>query len=100
MDQCYSLVLLAGKGKYILEASQPKRREEKSSAQFWLLYLYVFLFTLNLPYVNWASQESCLFYLSSSLWSLDLPLFCFCNLIPSLSSSHDTFGLLFPILTT
>ena len=28
----------------------------------------------GLPYVNWASQECCLFYLRFSLWSLDLPL--------------------------
>ena len=31
----------------------------------------------SLPYVNWASQEGCLFYLRSSLWSSDLPLFYF-----------------------
>ena len=28
----------------------------------------------GLPYANWASQECCLFYLRSSLWSSDLPL--------------------------
>ena len=28
----------------------------------------------------WASQEGCLFYLSFSVWSSDLPLFYFCGL--------------------
>ena len=32
--------------------------------------------------------------------SLDLPLFCFPGLFPSLCFSHRHFGLLFPILTT
>ena len=49
---------------------------------------------------NWTSQECCLFYLGSSLWPLDLILFCFPGLFPSLSFSHHPFGLLFPILTT
>ena len=42
----------------------------------WLLFLCFFL-PLGLPYVNWAKQECCLFYLRSSLRFLDLPLFCF-----------------------
>ena len=39
---------LASKGKYILEATEQanpkdvKRRETKSTAQFWLFFLYVF----------------------------------------------------------
>ena len=60
-----------------------------------LLYLYVYL-SLGLSYVNWASQEYCLFYLRSS----DLPFFYFCGLFPSLSFSHHNFGLLSPILPT
>ena len=52
------------------------------------------------PYVNWTSQECCLYYLRSSLLSSDLPLFYFHGLFPSLSFSHCHFGLLFPILTT
>ena len=36
-------------------------------------YMFFFL-PLGLPYVNWASQECCLFYLRSSLQSSDLPL--------------------------
>ena len=59
-----------------------------------------FLLPLGLPYVNWASQECCLFYLRSSFRSSDLPLFYFPRLFPSLSFSHHHFGLLFPILTT
>ena len=52
-----------------------------------------------LSYVNWTSQECCLFYLRSSLRSSDLPLFYFCGLSPSFSFSHHHFWLLFPILT-
>ena len=59
-----------------------------------------FFLPLGLPYVNWASQECYLFYLRSSLRSLDLPLFYFRGLFPSLSFSHHHFGLLLPILTT
>ena len=50
---------------------------------------------LNLPSVNWASQEGCLFYLRSSLQSLDLPLFYFCGLFLSLSFSHHQFEFFF-----
>ena len=46
---------LEHKGKHILT-----QRQEKPLAQFWLLFLYVFLLPLSLPYGNWASQESCL----------------------------------------
>ena len=63
------------------------------------LFTWCFL-PLGLPYVNWASQECCLFYLRSSFRSLDLRLFCFHGLFPSVSFSHHHSGLLFPILTT
>ena len=63
------------------------------------LYMF-FLLPLGLPYVNWASQEGCLFYLRSSLQSSDLPLFYFHGLFPSFSFSHCHSGLLFPILST
>ena len=56
------------------------------------LFLYVCL-SLGLSYVNWASQECCLFYLRSSLWSSDLPLFYFHWLFSSLSTSHRHSGL-------
>ena len=59
-----------------------------------------FLLPLGLPCVNWASQECCLFYLRSSLQPVDLPLFYFYMLFPSLFFSHHHSGLLFPILTT
>ena len=59
-----------------------------------------FFLPLGLPYVNWDSKECCVFYLTSSLQSLELPLFYFQGLFPSLSFSHCHFGLLFPILTT
>ena len=75
--------------------------QKKSGAQFWLLCLYAFfLLPLSLSYVNWTSQEGCLFHLRFSLHSLDLPLFHFPGLLPSLSFSHHHFGLLFSILTT
>ena len=52
----------------------PKDEKRSPPPQFLLLFLYgFFLFPLDLPYVNWASQEGCLFYLRSS----NLPLFYF-----------------------
>ena len=51
-----------------------RRRERERPPVLWFLFLYVFFLPLGLPYVNWALQECCLFYLRSSLWSLDLPL--------------------------
>ena len=59
--------------------------ERERERALWLLFLYVFSSPLGLPYVNWVSQECCLFYLRSSLRSSDLPLFYFCGLFPSLS---------------
>ena len=76
----------------------PQRVGEREN-ELWLLFLYVFL-SLGLSYVNWASQECCLFYLRSSLRSLDLPLFYFRRLFSSLPFSHRHSGLLFPSLTT
>ena len=119
---CYSSVLFRNKRKihpqsmsaYQLkwreEEWKPERARERAPA-LWLLYLYVFSpsapllicffpLPLGLPHVNWAGQESCVFYLRSSLWSLDLPLFYFCGLFLSLSFSHHHSGLLFLILTT
>ena len=77
----------------------PTQREDRERA-LWLLFLCDFPPSLGLPCVNWARQECCLFYLRSSLWSSDLPLFYFHGLFPSLSFSHHHSGLLFPILTT
>ena len=78
------------------EERENERRGERDPPALWLLFLYVFFLSLGLPYVIWASQECCLFYLRSS----HLPLFCFRGLFPSLSFSHRHSGLLFPILTT
>ena len=69
------------------------QRGGESESWLWLFYLYVSL-SLGLSYVNWASQECCLFYLRSSLQSSDLLLFHFHGLFPSLSCSHRHFGLL------
>ena len=72
----------------------PQRAGERGTLSPWLLFLYVFFFLpLGLPYVNWASQECCLFYPRSSLWSSDLPLFYFPGLSLSLSFSHHQSGL-------
>ena len=103
----YSSVLLENKGKYILKAGRladpkdTKRRETESEPwPFGSSFYMFFLLPLSLPYVNWASQERCLFYLRSSLRSSDLPLIYFRSLCPSLSFSHRHSGLLFPILPT
>ena len=76
-----------------------QERESERERVLWLLFLCFFL-PLDLPCVNWASQECCLFYLGSSLQSSDPPLFYFHRLFPSLSFSHCHSGLLFSILTT
>ena len=77
--------------------TQKTREERPQSFQASSLYTFVSS-PLSLPYVNWAIQEGCLFYLRSSLWSSELPLFYCCGLSPSLSFSHHHFGLLFLIL--
>ena len=48
---------------------------------------------LGLPYVNWASQECCLFYLRSSLLSSGFSFFYFHVLFPFLSFGHRHSGL-------
>jgi len=75
------------------------RREPCPPGPLAPLFICFFL-PLDLPYVNWASQECCLFYPRSSLRASDLPLFYFHGLFPSLCFSHHHSGLLFPILTT
>ena len=84
------------------EREHPRVHEHRRdwTLALWFLFLCFFFLPLGLPYVNRASLEFCLFYLRSSLWSLDLPLPNFCRLFPSLSSSHCPPELLFPIITT
>ena len=59
-------------------------RERERPLALWLLFLYVTppppLLPSGLPFVNWASQECCLFYLRSSLQSSDLPLTFLCSI--------------------
>ena len=74
-----------------------ERERELALAPFFICF---FFFSLGLSYVNWASQECCLFYLRASLRSSDLLLFYFRRLSPSLSFSHRHFGLFSPILPT
>ena len=106
-NQCYSSVLL-GKTKDSIplrseggptQKNEEKRREASILLGFLLLY-FCLLPTPTTLYVNWAIQEGCLFYLRSSLQSLDLPLFYFHRLFLSLSFSHRHFELLFSVLTT
>ena len=104
-DQCYSSVLLGKKKdstplRFEGGLTQNTRRAEKPAAQFGSSFYMFFPLPPCLPYVNWASQEGCLFYLRCSLQSSDLPFFYFHGLFPSLSFSHRHFGLLCPVLTT
>ena len=52
----------------IWQAKEKTRREARGSI-FAPLFLCFFLLLLSLPYVNWAGQEGCLFYLRFSLRS-------------------------------
>ena len=103
---CYSSILLRSSRKIHsrgVRAYQPKAEEKREPWPLGSFFLGFFL-ALGLPYVNWASQECCLFYLRSSLWSSDFALTFLCSVFmgffPSLSFSHHHFGLLFSILTT
>ena len=73
-----------------------KRQEKRNPKLNFGSSFYVSSPPPSLPCVNWAGQKSCLFYLRSSLQSLDLPLFYFCWLFLSLSFSHCHFGLFSP----
>ena len=70
------------------ESKSARTWERKREKALWLLLLHVFSSTWACPMQIGLSQERCLFYLKSSLWSSDLPCFF----------SHRHFGLLFPIL--
>ena len=91
-----------------VRACRPKRREEESAREhtraverdpqpFGSSFYDFFFLTLGLPYVNWASQECCLFYPKSSFRSSDLPLFYFHRLFPCLLTTTilDSFFLFY-----
>ena len=75
------------------EGEREKERTHVGEKVLWLLLLCVFSSTWACPVQIGLSQECCLLYLKSSLWSSDLPL-------TLLVISHRRFGLLFPILPT
>ena len=88
---CYSSALFANKGKCILEVwgwANPKdtKRREAQSSILAPLFICVFLLPLSLPYVNWASQEGCLFYLDLLLFYV-YRLFPFCLLATAILNS-------------
>ena len=60
------------------------RSGERENAHFGSSF-FMFFLPLGLPYVNWVSQECCLFYLKSSLWSSDLPLTFLCSIFMGFS---------------
>ena len=67
MDQCYCSVLL-GKTKdntYSRSEGGPTQKTKRREAPILLsfLLLCIYLLPWSLSYVNWASQEGCLFYL-------------------------------------
>ena len=89
---CYSSILFRkyqGNTSLRCEGMPTQRCEEKRETwpfgpSFYMLFFF-FSSPLDLPYVNWASQECCLFYLRSSLWSSDLPLNFFCSIFMGFS---------------
>ena len=66
------------------EKSTPARGKERERA-LWLLFLYVFPSPWASPMQIGLSQECCLFYLKSSLWSSDLPLTFPCSIFVGFS---------------
>ena len=52
---------------------------ERETAHFRSSF-YMFFLPMGLPYVNWASQECCLFYLRSSFQSSELLLTFLCSI--------------------
>ena len=80
-DQCYSSILF-GKQRKIHPWGLRKKRREVPLLNFGSSFYMFFLLPMSLPYVNWASQEGCLFYRRFLLRSLDLPLFYFHGLFP------------------
>ena len=70
MDWCYTSVLFGNQRKIHpqgVRVGRLNRSKEKPEAQFWFLFYMFFLLPLNLSYVNWASQEGCLFHMRFSI---------------------------------
>ena len=63
-----------GERKREREKERTHAEEKEREKALWLLLLYVFPSTWACPMQIGLSQEGCLFYLKSSLWSSDLPL--------------------------
>ena len=89
---------LENKGKYILEAwghadpkdakrrkrereKESKRARDRETPALRLLFMF-FLLRLDLPCVNRASRQFCLFHLWSSSRSLELPFVLFLRAVP------------------
>ena len=73
-----------GERSSLREGEREGERERESVGFGSSFYMFFFL-PLGLPYVNWASQEICLFYLKSSLRSLDHPLTFLCSIFAGFS---------------
>ena len=67
------------------ERAHARGRERETEKALWLLLLYVFSSTWACPMQIGLSQECCLFYLKSSLWSLELPLTFLCSIFTGFS---------------
>ena len=65
------------------ERAQARRRKREKA--LWLHLLYIYSSTWACPMQIGLSQECCLFYLKSSLWSLDLPLTFLCSIFAGFS---------------
>ena len=68
-------------------------RERERERVLWLPHLYVFSSTWACPMQIGLSQECCLFYLKSSLWSSDLPLTFLVFLATTILDSFSLFYL-------
>ena len=111
MDQCSSSVLFRKQRRIHppdVKAGRLKRYEGKRCPStpppllpplnFGPSFYMIFSPPPILSYVNWASQEGCLFYLRSHSGPWTFLCSVFCGLFPSFSFSHRHSGLLFPIL--
>ena len=74
-----------GEGEREKKSTHTWGREREREKVLWLLLLYVFSSTWACPMQIGLSQECCLFYLKSSLWSSDLPLTFLCSLFVGFS---------------